>query len=807
MLIIAHCTTSCGTSLEVFENPSCTIDPPSAAICEGDSAEFCVIPADGTPPYTYDWGGGITDSCRWLKVDDTYSVVVTDAKGCTTSCQATLTVNDQPECSIDGDSVVCIGFTTEFCATAGMASYSWSGPPGFVDPGTQCTGQIGIGGLYTVTITDANGCVNTCGRTLVVNDQPACDITGDSVICEGFTTEFCAPAGMASYSWSGPGGFSANTECTGQIGVAGYYEVIITDDDGCADTCSRTLVVYDQPACDIVGGDGEVCVDSIENWCAKPDGMKSYAWTGPAGFTSNDQCVDVGAGLAPGTYFYEVTVTDFNDCAETCGRYLTVDTCGVCCPSIWIGTVDCVNPGEYATVPIYMECTPAFGGFELEVEFDYTSMTFVGADRGNLIPEGDFEKFTYRLLPCPACGCCKYKILLFGMYDLPDDHVGVPIPEITGRDTLVFLNFVVNSDENLRGLMIPICWEWEGTIDPGTGCLVEDWNCGENTFSSVSGDTLYTSVLCCQFVDSLCDDPTDRIAPVMNFQPDTICAPDCYNICGGIVVCPAGPGVCKRGDINDNDVAYEVADAVLFASYFVNGISVFIHDVDAQVCATDVNADGRALTLSDLVYLIRVILQDAVEIPKLAPSSDVVNVVVYNNSITTECASPIGAILFEFDGAVVPTLLTNMEMVAGANKVLLWSREGYAIEAATEVLSFAGAELVNVSAVDRDSRELSTTITAKVAPTAFALNPAYPNPFNPFTNLSFTLPEAANYSLNIYNVAGQLVRSYDGMGVAGLNVVSWDAKDNAGVEVASGIYFYKLTAGSLTATKKMVMLK
>ena len=254
-----------------------------------------------------------------------------------------------------------------------------------------------------------------------------------------------------------------------------------------------------------------------------------------------------------------------------------------------------------------------------------------------------------------------------------------------------------------------------------------------------------------------------------------------------------------------NTITYEVADAVLFASYFVEGTVVFRYDVPYQICATDVNADGRTLTLSDLVYLIRVILHDAVEIPKLTPSSEVANVIVYNGIISTECAAPIGAILFEFDSAVSPTLLADMEMVHNGNKVLVWSSAGNSFTSA-EVLS-ADAELVSVSAVDRDSRELETTITAKVAPTAFALHAAYPNPFNPFTNLSFNLPEAMNYSLKIYNVAGQLVRSYDGVGSQNLNVVTWDGKDNAGSEVSSGVYFYKLTAAGFSATEKMVMMK
>jgi hypothetical protein len=281
----------------------------------------------------------------------------------------------------------------------------------------------------------------------------------------------------------------------------------------------------------------------------------------------------------------------------------------------------------------------------------------------------------------------------------------------------------------------------------------------------------------------------------------------CGQNCGGVDVCPAGPGDCKRGDVNYNTITYEVADAVLFASYFVEGTSVFRYDLAYQICATDVNADGRTLTLSDLVYLIRVILHDAVEIPKLAPSSDVASLIVSDGVVTAECASPIGALLFEFTGAVEPTLLAeNMEMLSKDSKVLVWSREGNSIENA-QVISFAGAELVSVAAVDRDSRVLETTITARITPVAFALHAAYPNPFNPFTNLSFSLPEAASYSLNIYNVAGQLVRSYQGAGTVGLNVVLWDGKDNAGVEVASGVYFCRLIAAGNSATAKMVMMK
>ncbi len=98
-------------------------------------------------------------------------------------------------------------------------------------------------------------------------------------------------------------------------------------------------------------------------------------------------------------------------------------------------------------------------------------------------------------------------------------------------------------------------------------------------------------------------------------------------------------------------------------------------------------------------------------------------------------------------------------------------------------------------------------VTEQALPEKCILAQNYPNPFNPYTNLSFTLPRASVYSLKIYNVAGQLVKSYEGMANAGLNLLTWDGKDNLDEEVASGVYFYKLMAGKHSAIKKMVMLK
>ncbi len=93
-------------------------------------------------------------------------------------------------------------------------------------------------------------------------------------------------------------------------------------------------------------------------------------------------------------------------------------------------------------------------------------------------------------------------------------------------------------------------------------------------------------------------------------------------------------------------------------------------------------------------------------------------------------------------------------------------------------------------------------------PTEFALDQNHPNPFNPSTVIDFALPTASKVSVNIYNVLGQVVKTLvDKELTAGYWSVTWDGTDNAGNITTSGVYFYKIKAGSFQSTKKMMMLK
>ena len=114
--------------------------------------------------------------------------------------------------------------------------------------------------------------------------------------------------------------------------------------------------------------------------------------------------------------------------------------------------------------------------------------------------------------------------------------------------------------------------------------------------------------------------------------------------------------------------------------------------------------------------------------------------------------------------------------------------------------------LVSVSQ-NGERNELATASAtpgaASTMPVEFALNPAYPNPFNPNTSLSYSLPEAAHVTLTVFDNTGREVATLvNGLVNAGSHNVSFNANG-----LSSGIYFARMTAGSFSASQKLVLMK
>ncbi|MAJ44612.1 MAG: hypothetical protein CMF96_07710, partial [Candidatus Marinimicrobia bacterium] len=97
----------------------------------------------------------------------------------------------------------------------------------------------------------------------------------------------------------------------------------------------------------------------------------------------------------------------------------------------------------------------------------------------------------------------------------------------------------------------------------------------------------------------------------------------------------------------------------------------------------------------------------------------------------------------------------------------------------------------------------SVTGSTAIIPADYALHPAYPNPFNPITNIKYDLPLESKVILEVYNINGELVEIlYSGFKLAGNHILEWNAK-----VYPSGVYFVKLDTDEFTQTQKLMLVK
>ena len=99
-------------------------------------------------------------------------------------------------------------------------------------------------------------------------------------------------------------------------------------------------------------------------------------------------------------------------------------------------------------------------------------------------------------------------------------------------------------------------------------------------------------------------------------------------------------------------------------------------------------------------------------------------------------------------------------------------------------------------------------VVSNKVPTSYSLDQNYPNPFNPTTTINFSVPKTGMVNVSVYNSIGQLVKvlSNDNY-VPGTYQLTWDSRNTAGEQVASGVYFYRISAKNFDRTMKMVLLK
>ncbi len=133
---------------------------------------------------------------------------------------------------------------------------------------------------------------------------------------------------------------------------------------------------------------------------------------------------------------------------------------------------------------------------------------------------------------------------------------------------------------------------------------------------------------------------------------------------------------------------------------------------------------------------------------------------------------------------------------------------GSSAESAQAVAVGEGNDAENIEvSMEEDNITSVEGENGSALPGQFSLMANYPNPFNPETAIRYQLPESADISLKIFNLLGQEVRSLvSKVQEAGAYSVQWDGKDNFGLSVSSGIYFYQINAGNKFKMSKTMML-
>jgi len=216
------------------------------ASCTANNGTSTVTPGGGTSPYTYSWSNGQSAQTATGLSAGSYSVLITDANGCTFNQSAAVTSNNPVTVSVSSTQTGCSVNNGSATAnqTGGTAphTYSWSN-------GQAAQTATGLAaGTYSVTVTDANGCTKTQNVSVTQTPGPVANVIASPfTIARGSSMSFNATGG-STYVWSPPTGLSCIT-CANPIAtpyVTTKYCVTVMDAGGCSDdTCITIQVILD----------------------------------------------------------------------------------------------------------------------------------------------------------------------------------------------------------------------------------------------------------------------------------------------------------------------------------------------------------------------------------------------------------------------------------------------------------------------------------------------------------------------------------------------------------------------------------
>ena len=269
-------------------------------VCAGTA-----VTLSGSGATTYAWNNGVINAVAFTPTTTTtYTVTGTNANGCSNTAQATVTVNAAPSVSAGGNQTVCAG-TAVTLIGSGATTYVWNNNVNNAVAFTPTSTAT-----YTVTGTNANGCINTAQATVTVNAAPSVSAGSNQTVCAG-TAVILSGSGATTYAWNN--GVSNAVPFTPTVTT--IYTVTGTATNGCSNTAQATITVNAAPSVS-AGSNQTVCSGTAVTLSGS--GATTYTW--------NNGVSNAVPFTPTSTTTYTVTGTAANGCSNTAQTTITVNS-------------------------------------------------------------------------------------------------------------------------------------------------------------------------------------------------------------------------------------------------------------------------------------------------------------------------------------------------------------------------------------------------------------------------------------------------------------------------------------------------
>jgi gliding motility-associated-like protein len=187
-----------------------------------------------------------------------------------------------------------------------------------------------MAGTYTLTVTNASGCPDQATTEVTLSAPPTATASNNGTCIGAPLTLTGGPGGMASYSWTGPDGFTSSAQSptvssSATAAMAGTYTLTVTNASGCSDQATTEVTLSAPPATPSVSSNSPVCEGATINLTASSTSGASYSWTGPDGFTSMVQNPSIPNATIANSGTYSVTAT-LNGCTNSSSTDVVVNS-------------------------------------------------------------------------------------------------------------------------------------------------------------------------------------------------------------------------------------------------------------------------------------------------------------------------------------------------------------------------------------------------------------------------------------------------------------------------------------------------